>query len=474
MAFEGISSKLSSAVKKISGKSKVSEKDIDEMLKEVRISLLEADVNYKVVKEFTNEIKAQAYGEKVLKGLNPAQQVLKIVSDELTKLMGEEVEPINFNEKGTTVLMMVGLQGAGKTTGIGKLATHVRKKDKKKPFLIAADIYRPAAIEQLQTIGKQINVPVFEMGTKEKATTIVKEGLKKAKEAGCDFVIIDTAGRLHIDEELMDELVRVKKLAKPDEILLTVDAMTGQDAVNVAKEFHDKLNTTGVMLTKMDGDTRGGAALSIRKISNIPIKFMGTGEKLDQLEAFHPDRVASRILGMGDMMSLIESATENIDEDEALGIMEKLQSGKFNYNDLRKQFKMIKRMGSMSKILGFMPGVGSKLKDLKNVDDSQFKKMEFMIDSMTEEERKNPKLIDSSAKRRERVAKGSGSTVADVNKLRKALSAQVDMMRKMSGMSQSDMERMASSLQNGQLPSGFGSDNSVKKGKGKGKGGFRF
>ncbi len=474
MAFEGISSKLSSAVKKISGKSKVSEKDIDEMLKEVRISLLEADVNYKVVKEFTNEIKAQAYGEKVLKGLNPAQQVLKIVSDELTKLMGEEVEAINFNDKGTTILMMVGLQGAGKTTGIGKLATHVRKKDKKKPFLIAADIYRPAAIEQLQTIGKQINVPVFEMGTKEKATTIVKEGLKKAKEAGCDFVIIDTAGRLHIDEELMDELVRVKKLAKPDEILLTVDAMTGQDAVNVAKEFHDKLNTTGVMLTKMDGDTRGGAALSIRKISNIPIKFMGTGEKLDQLEVFHPDRVASRILGMGDMMSLIESATENIDEDEALGMMEKLQSGKFNYNDLRKQFKMFKRMGSMSKILGFMPGIGGKLKDLKNLDDSQFKKMEYIIDSMTEEERKNPKLIDSSAKRRERVAKGSGSSVADVNKLRKALTTQVDMMRKMSGMSQSDMERMTSSLQNGQLPSGFGSDNSVKKGKGKGRGGFRF
>ncbi len=474
MAFEGISGKLSSAVKKISGKSKVSEKDIDEMLKEVRISLLEADVNYKVVKEFTNEIKAQAYGEKVLKGLNPAQQVLKIVSDELTKLMGEEAEPINFNDKGTTILMMVGLQGAGKTTGIGKLATHVRKKDKKKPFLIAADIYRPAAIEQLQTIGKQINVPVFEMGTKEKATTIVKEGLKKAKEGGYDFVIIDTAGRLHIDEELMDELVRVKKLAKPDEILLTVDAMTGQDAVNVAKEFHDKLNTTGVMLTKMDGDTRGGAALSIRRISNIPIKFMGTGEKLDQLEVFHPDRVASRILGMGDMMSLIESATENIDEDEALGIMEKLQSGKFNYNDLRKQFKMLKRMGSMSKILGFMPGIGGKLKDLKNVDDSQFKKMECMIDSMTEEERKNPKLIDSSAKRRDRVAKGSGSTVADVNRLRKALTAQVDMMRKMNGMSQADVERMASSLQNGQLPSGFAPDNSVKKGKGKGRGGFRF
>ncbi len=474
MAFEGISGKLSSAVKKISGKSKVGEKDIDEMLKEVRISLLEADVNYKVVKQFTNEIKTQAYGEKVLKGLNPGQQVLKIVNDELTKLMGEEAEPINFNDNGTTVLMMVGLQGAGKTTGIGKLATHVRKKDKKKPFLIAADIYRPAAIQQLQTIGKQINVPVFEMGTNEKATTIVKEGLKKAKEEGCDFVIIDTAGRLHIDEELMDELVRVKKLAKPNEILLTVDAMTGQDAVNVAKEFHDKLDTTGVMLTKMDGDTRGGAALSIRKISNIPIKFMGTGEKLDQLEVFHPDRVASRILGMGDMMSLIESATENIDEDEALGMMEKLSTGKFNYNDLKGQFKMIKRMGSMSKILGFMPGIGNKLKDMKNLDDSQFKKMEYMIDSMTDEERKNPKLIDNSAKRRERIAKGSGSSVADVNKLRQALSSQVQMMKKMSGMSQADMEKMANSLQSGQMPTGLGGGNTAKKGKGKGRGGFRF
>ncbi len=473
MAFDNLSNRLQMALRKVTGRSKLDEKDIDEMLKEVRISLLEADVNFKVVKEFLARVKEEAYGEKILKGLNPGQQVVKIVRDELKKTLGDETSEITFKENKTTVIMTVGLQGAGKTTAVAKMALYYRKKANKKPYLIAADIYRPAAIDQLVTLGKQINVPVFEMGVNEKAETIVKNGLKEAQKGGYDLVIIDTAGRLHIDEALMKELKNVQEIAHPDETLLTVDAMTGQDAVNIAKSFNDQLKLTGCILTKMDGDTRGGAALSIKHITGIPIKLMSTGEKLDQLEVFHPDRLADRILGMGDVLSLIDTVTENIDEDEMMNMTEKLMSGKFNYNDLLKQFKMIKRMGSISKILGFLPGMKQIKQAASQIDsDKAFATMEEIIGSMTEKERKNPQLINTSASRRERIAKGSGHTVMEVNKLREALDQQVKTMKKMQGMSEADMQKMAASMKTGNM-SGM-SQPSVKKGKGKGKGNFRY
>ena len=454
MAFDSLSSRLQMALRRVTGKGKLNESDIDDMLKEVRLSLLEADVNYKVVKDFLKRVKEQAYGEKIMKGLNPGQQVVKIVREELKNTLGSETTEINCKPQGKmTVIMMAGLQGAGKTTAVGKLAVFFRKKYNKKPFLIAADIYRPAAIDQLQTIGKQIGVPVFDMGTRERAEKIVKEGLKEAQAQGCDFVIIDTAGRLHINEELMDELVRVKEVANPDEILLTVDAMTGQDAVNVALSFHEKLNVTGIILTKMDGDTRGGAALSIKAMTGVPIKIMSTGEKLDQMEIFYPDRL------------------ENVDEDEMMDMAEKLMSNKFNYNDLLKQLKMFKRMGSISKILGFLPGLGNVKQAMKQIDGKEFDRLEVMISSMTEEERKNPKLIDQSASRRLRIANGSGRSVAEVNKLRELLESQVKTMKKMSSMSETDMQRMAAQVQNGQMPGGMPKQ---KMGKGKGKGNFRF
>jgi len=473
MAFDNLSNRLQMALRKVTGRSKLDEKDIDEMLKEVRISLLEADVNFKVVREFLACVKEQAYGEKILKGLNPGQQVVKIVREELKKTLGDETSEITFKENKTTVIMTVGLQGAGKTTAVAKMALYYRKKANKKPFLIAADIYRPAAIDQLVTLGKSIGVPVFEMGTKEKAETIVKNGLKEAQNGGYDLVIIDTAGRLHIDETLMKELENVQQIAHPDETLLTVDAMTGQDAVNIAKSFNDQLKLTGCILTKMDGDTRGGAALSIKHITGIPIKLMSTGEKLDQLEIFHPDRLADRILGMGDVLSLIDTVTENVDEDEMMNMTEKLMSGKFNYNDLLKQFKMIKRMGSISKILGFLPGMKQIKQAASQIDsDKAFQVLEEIIGSMTEEERKNPQLINTSASRRERIARGSGHTVMEVNKLREALEQQVKTMKKMQGMSEEDMQKMAINMKNGNMA---GMQNQTyKKGKGKGKGNFRF
>lgn len=467
MAFDGLSSRLQMAMRRVTGRGRLNEKDIEEMLREVRLSLLEADVNYKVVKQFLASIKEEAMGEKIMKGLNPGEQVVKIVREALRNTLGSEVSDLNFKKDGMTIFMMCGLQGTGKTTTVGKLASFCRKKFGKTPFLIAADIYRPAAVDQLVTIAKQINVPYFEMGTKEKATKIVKEGLKKAQEAGCDFVIIDTAGRLHIDEELMDELVDIKELCKPDEILLTVDAMTGQDAVNVAESFHSKLDVTGCVLTKLDGDTRGGAALSIKQITGVPIKISCNGEKLDAIEIFYPDRLADRILGMGDVLSLIDTVTENVDEDEMMSMAEKLMSDKFNYNDLLKQMKMIKRMGSLSKILGFLPGMKQIKEASKNVDDKQLDYITCIISSMTEEERKDPKLIDTSAKRRERIAKGSGRTVMEVNRLRQMLETQKKAMKQMSGMSETDLKRMQANMQNGNMPQ---MQPSYSKGKGKGKG----
>ncbi len=473
MAFDNLSSRLQMGLRRITGKGKLNENDIDEMLREVRLSLLEADVNYKVVKKFLANVKEKSLGEDILKGLNPGQQVVKIVREELKNTLGNDAVELNIKNSGMTVVMAVGLQGAGKTTAVGKMALFYRKKLKKKPFLIAADIYRPAAVDQLVTLGKSINVPVFEMGTKVSAEKIVTEGLKKAKEEGCDLVFIDTAGRLQINEGLMKELQNIKDIAHPDEILLTVDAMAGQDAVNVALAFHKDLDITGIILTKLDGDTRGGAALSIKEMTGIPIKIMSTGEKLDAMEIFYPDRLADRILGMGDVLSLIDTVTDNIDEDEMKSMSERMMSDSFNYNDLLKQFKMIKRMGSLSKILGFIPGLGQMKDAVSNVDDKAFDKIEAIIYSMTEKERLHPELIEKDFKRRDRIAKGSGRSIQEVNKLRQSLNAMKESMKKMKGMDETQMKRMQSQMKNGNY-SGIAGMPKAKKGKGKGKGGFRY
>ena len=404
--------------------------------------------------------------------LTPGQQVVKIVREELKKILGDEAVDLNITEHGTTVVMAVGLQGAGKTTAVGKMALFYRKKLKKNPLLIAADIYRPAAVDQLVTLGKSINVPVFEMGTKVSAEKIVTEGLKFAKENGNDLIFIDTAGRLQIDENLMQELENIREIAKPDEILLTVDAMAGQDAVNVALAFHAKLAITGIILTKLDGDTRGGAALSIKEMTGIPIKIMSTGEKLDAMEIFYPDRLADRILGMGDVLSLIDTVTENIDEDEMKTMGERMMSDSYNYNDLLKQFKMIKRMGSISKLLGFIPGMGQLKQAASQVDDNALNKIECIIFSMTEEERKHPELIDKDFKRRDRIAKGSGRSIQEINKLRQMLEQTKKTMKQMKNMNETDAKRMQQQMKNGNY-SGIAQPK-AHKGKGKGKGQFRF
>lgn len=464
MPFESLSERIQMSLRRITGRGRLNENDIDEMMKEVRLSLLEADVNYKVVKSFISEVKEKALGEKILKSLTPGDQVIKIVHDELKKLMGDEASKVVYKASGLSTFMLVGLQGAGKTTHCGKLANFLRKNDKKKPILIAADIYRPAAINQLVTVGKQLGIEVFEMGTQNKVVDIVAKGLKYAKEKGYDLAIIDTAGRLHIDELLMTELKDVVKVAQPDEILLTVDAMMGQDAINVITTFNQELPITGCILTKLDGDTRGGAALSIRYLTNIPIKFMGLGEKLDQIEIFHPERMAGRILGMGDVVTLIEKATESIDEDEALKIYEKIQKGTFNYNDFLKQLKWIKRMGSLKGILSLIPGLGQQLKKI-DIDDKQFSYIEAIVSSMTKEERKYPELIARSPSRRERISKGSGRPYQEVNALTKRFDDMKKQMQALSGMSE---EQMTKQMQNGPAPI------KQKKGKGKGKGNFRI
>ena len=370
--------------------------------------------------------------------------------------------------------MMVGLQGAGKTTHTGKLSTYLRKKEKKNPLLVACDVYRPAAVDQLKTIGKQLNIPVFEKGTSMNPVDIANEAMAYARENGHDLVIIDTAGRLHIDEQLMDELKDIKALVKPQEILLVVDAMTGQDAVNVAQSFHEQLDLTGVILTKLDGDTRGGAALSIRKITNVPIKFMGMGEKLDTLEVFHPERMASRILGMGDVMTLIERAQENFDEEESMKLADKMMNATYDFNDFLKQMKQMKKLGAFEDILKLIPGVGNQLKDI-NIDPKQMARVEAIIYSMTEQERKNPDLINAS--RKNRIAKGCGCDIAEVNRLIKQFTDMRKMMKKFSNMDPRQMERMAAAMQRGggnPMAGLGGMMGQGKKGKGKGRGGFRF
>ncbi len=469
MAFDNLSDRLQMAMRRVTGKGRLTEKDIEEMMREVRLSLLEADVNYKVVKEFTKEVKSQATGEKILKGLNPGQQVVKIVNDELQKVMGEKAEPLTLNAIGITKFMMVGLQGAGKTTTSAKLAMHLRKNNNLKPLLVALDVYRPAAVEQLKTLGQQLNVDVFDMGTKEKPLTIIKRAMDFAVENGNNLIIADTAGRLHIDETMMQELVDIKNFLKPEEVLLTLDAMTGQDAVTVASSFNDTLGVTGAILTKLDGDTRGGAALSLRRVTNIPIKLMGMGEKLDQLEVFHPERMASRILGMGDVMTLVDKVTQNIDEDDMMGMMEKMMSGKFNYNDYVKQLKMIKRMGSLGGIMKLIPGMGKAMRG-QDIDEKQLVYVEAMISSMTKEERKNPKLISQSSSRRRRVARGSGKSVSDVNRLIQTMEQQTTMMKRMQGMDPKAMQRNPM----GAMSAMRQPSKKQKKGKGKNKGFRRY
>ncbi len=431
MIFENLSDKLQNALSKLTGKGKISEKDLDLAMREVRLALLEADVNYKVVKDFVKNVKERALGSDVMESLTPGQQVIKIVNEELTALMGEEESKISFSSKPPTIIMLCGLQGAGKTTHGGKLALHFKKQGKR-PLLVAGDIYRPAAIKQLEVVGKSIDIPVFSMGDQVSPVEIAKNGVNHAISNGLDLVIIDTAGRLHIDEELMQELQDIKSEVNPDEILLVVDAMTGQDAVNVAKTFNEQLDITGTILTKLDGDARGGAALSIRRVAEKPIKFIGVGEKLDQLEPFYPSRMASRILGMGDVLSLIEKAEKAIDEKKARELEEKIRSSKYSFNDFLDQLEQIRNMGPLEDLLGMIPGVNSKALKGLSLDGKEIGKVEAMIKSMTLEERENPEIIDSS--RRKRIAKGSGVTVSELNKLLKQFKETRKMMKQFGNM----------------------------------------
>lgn len=432
MAFDGLASKLQDTLKKLKGKGKLTEKDIKEAMREVKLALLEADVNFKVVKKFISSVKDKCVGEEVLNSLTPGQQVIKIVNEELTTLMGETESKLKYSDNGPTVFMLVGLQGAGKTTMAGKLALHLRKKNKK-PLLVACDIYRPAAIKQLQVVGKQIDIPVFSMGDKVKAVDIAKAAIEHAKDNGNNVVIIDTAGRLHIDEDLMQELKDVKEVSNPSEILLVVDAMTGQDAVNVAETFNNSLDLSGIILTKLDGDTRGGAALSIRDITGKPIKFVGVGEKMSDIEVFHPDRMASRILGMGDVLSLIEKAQQAIDEEEASKLSEKMLNQEFNFDDYLSAMDQMKKLGPINKLIEMIPGMNSK--ELEGIDFSQGEKqmatVKAIIQSMTAKERKHPSLVIGNGSRKRRIAKGSGTTVQEVNKVLKGYEMMKKQMKQM-------------------------------------------
>ncbi|OLS42079.1 signal recognition particle protein [Bacillus sp. MRMR6] len=435
MAFEGLADRLQNTIQKIRGKGKVSEADVKEMMREVRLALLEADVNFKVVKDFVKKVSERAIGQEVLKSLTPGQQIIKIVNEELTILMGGEQSKIAASNRPPTVIMMVGLQGAGKTTTTGKLANLLRKKYNRKPMLVAADIYRPAAIKQLQTLGKQLDMPVFSLGDQVSPVEIAKQAIANAKEEHNDYVLIDTAGRLHVDEALMDELKDIKELTKPDEIFLVVDAMTGQDAVNVAQSFNEQLGLTGVVLTKLDGDTRGGAALSIRAVTQTPIKFVGLGEKLDALEPFHPERMASRILGMGDVLTLIEKAQANVDEQKAKELEQKMRTASFTLDDFLEQLGQVRNLGPLDELLKMMPGA-NKIKGLNNmqIDEKQIAHVEAIIRSMTMAEKTHPEILNSN--RKKRIAKGSGRTVPEVNRLLKQFEDMKKMMKQMTGMQQ--------------------------------------
>lgn len=430
MAFQNLSSRLQDTMRKLRGKGRLSEKDVDEVLREIRLALLEADVNYKVVRDFIAQVKERATGHEVLSSLTPGQQVIRIVNEELTQLMGGTQTKLTMSSKPPTVIMMVGLQGAGKTTTGSKLA-RMLKSQGHRPLLVAADIYRPAAIKQLQVLGEQIEVPVFSMG-EQNPVDIAKAALSHAQSRNNDVVIIDTAGRLHVDQELMDELVQIKEAVNPAEILLVVDAMTGQDAVNVSQSFNEQLEIGGVILTKLDGDARGGAALSVKAVTGKPIKFVGVSEKMDGLEPFHPDRMASRILGMGDVLTLIEKAASAVDQEQAEKMAAKLMEAEFTLEDFQEQLAQMKQMGPIDQLIGMIPGM-SNAKQLQGleVDDGHLRKIEAIIQSMTPEERRKPELIGGS--RRRRIAQGSGTRVQDVNRLLKQFNQTKQMLKQFSG-----------------------------------------
>ncbi len=428
--FESLSEKFQGVLKKLRGHGRISEGNIEEALREVRMALLEADVNYKVVKDFTAAVREKALGAEVLASLSPDQHFVKIVHAEMSKMMGAEAQDLDLARRPPVPVMLVGLQGSGKTTSCGKLAFQLQKR-KRRPYLVPADVYRPAAIEQLKVLGGQLGVPVFDSPPGADPVDICRDAVRYAELNGYDTVLLDTAGRLHVDEELMEELRRIKAAVSPAEILLVADAMTGQDAVNVARTFHEKLSLTGVLLTKMDGAARGGAALSIRAVTGAPVKFVGVGEKLEALEPFHPDRMASRILGMGDILTLVEKAQDTIDQQKAQELTRKLRRSEFTLDDFRDQLVGLRKMGSLEDILGMIPGVGGKLKELKGAvpDEKELKRVVAIIDSMTREERRNARIINGS--RRKRIAQGSGTTVQDVNRLLKNFQQAEEMMKRL-------------------------------------------
>ena len=449
MAFESLSDKLSAAFKRLRGKGRLTSSDVKEAMREVRMALLEADVSYKVVKDFTKKVTERAVGTDVLEALNPAQMVIKIVNEELCALMGGQNQKLNISSKSPSVVMLVGLQGAGKTTNGAKLAGYMRRQGKR-PLLVACDVYRPAAIKQLETVGAQLDIPVFQMGQID-PVDIAKAGIEHAKKHGNDLVFLDTAGRLHIDEALMQELQNIKAAVEPAEILLVVDAMTGQDAVNAAAAFDEALDITGVMLSKLDGDARGGAALSIRAATGKPIKFMGVGEKLDQIEPFHPDRMASRILGMGDVLTLIEKAEQSFDEKKALEAAEKLRANRFSLSDYLDQMKQLRGMGDLEGLAGMIPGVDAKALKGAKMDEKALSRQEAIILSMTQAERDNPAILNSS--RKKRIAGGSGTSVVEVNRLLKQFEALQQMMKQFSGKNMKKLQKKMGKM--GGMGNGF-------------------
>ena len=430
MAFESLSEKLGGIFKKLRGKGRLSEADVKEAMRQVRMVLLEADVSYKVVKDFVKTVSEKAAGTEILESLDPTQMVIKIVNDELTNLMGGQAAKLNYSSKVPSVVMVVGLQGAGKTTNTAKLAAWVKKHQNKRPLLVACDVYRPAAIKQLQTVGEQVGVPVFQMGQAD-PVDIAKAAVQHGRMHGNDVIFLDTAGRLHVDEALMEELKNIKAAVDPAEILLTVDAMTGQDAVNAASAFNEALGITGVMLTKMDGDARGGAALSVRAVTGQPVKFVGMGEKLDAIEVFHPDRMASRILGMGDVLTLIEKAEQAVDQKKAEEMAEKLMKNRFTLQDYLEQMRSLKNMGSMEDIIGMVPGIDAKQLKGAKIDEKAMARTEAIILSMTQKERDNPAILNAS--RKKRIAAGSGTSVVEINRLLKGFQAMNQMAKQMAG-----------------------------------------
>jgi signal recognition particle subunit SRP54 len=463
MAFDNLSDKLQMAMRRLTGKARLTDKDIEEMMKEVRLSLLEADVSLSVVKSFSESIKEKAMGDRILKGLNPSQQVVKIVNDELVELLGGKETQFEPSPPLTKILLS-GLQGSGKTTSAAKLAQYLISNHQLKPLLVALDVYRPAAVDQLKTLGSSLGIEVYAEESKDPAN-IAKNALLKAEKEGFNTLIFDTAGRLHIDEEMIEEIEAIEKTVRPTHSFLVIDAMTGQDAVNVAKHFNEHLHLNGAILTKFDGDTRGGAALSLRMVANVPIVFMGVGEKTADLERFYPDRIASRILGMGDVLTLVDKVTENFSEADMMGMMEKMMSGHYNFEDFYKQLKMIKRMGSLGGLMKLIPGVNQALKNA-DVDESRLVSIEALIMSMTLKERKNPDLVKNSSSRRQRIARGSGRSVSELNRLIDGFDQQMKMAKRMQNIDPQNMDAMTPPMMN--------RPTKVKKGKGKNKGGFRF